>query len=276
MDFEYQSAEALAARIPDGASLTVPSTRAGVPMELARALVRRGAKDLHLITVPAGGMFVDLLIGAGCVKRIETSGVSLDEYGPARRFMTAVKLGSVELVDATCAAVFAGLSAAEKAVPFMPIRGIIGSDLARYRDDWKVVQNPMAGDGVDDPILLVSAIKPDFAVFHAPIGDQEGNVWVGRERDLITMAHGAAETLVTVEEMVEGDLFDDPRLASGTMSSLYVGAMAVAEKGAWPLELPGRYTVDGAHMADYAKASASDEGFAAYIEEEVLGRGAAA
>ncbi|MDP6175719.1 MAG: CoA synthetase, partial [Rhodospirillales bacterium] len=90
MSFQFQSVDELAARVFDGAKIAIPSNRAGVPMELARALVRGGVKDVHLVTVPAAGMQVDFMIGAGCVGTIETSGVSLDEFGVARRFMDAV------------------------------------------------------------------------------------------------------------------------------------------------------------------------------------------
>ena len=44
--------------------------------------------------------------------------------------------------DATCPALHAALQAAEKGVPFMPLRGLIGSDVLKYRDDWKVIDNP--------------------------------------------------------------------------------------------------------------------------------------
>src|SRR2546430_1088689 len=88
--------------------------------------------------------------------------------------------------------------AVEKGVPFMPLRGLIGSDLLAYRDDWKVIDNPF---GNNDPIVLLPAIKPDVALFHAALADREGNVWIGRDRELAMMAHAAARTVVTVEKI---------------------------------------------------------------------------
>ena len=75
---------------------------------------------------------------------------------------------------------------------------------SRQRDDWKVIDNPFA-DG-DDPIVLLPAIRPDFALFHAPLADRHGNVYIGRQRDLLTMAHAAQHTLVTVEALTDDDL----------------------------------------------------------------------
>src|SRR5215510_14019144 len=117
------------------------------------------------------------------------------------------------------------LPTAEEGVPFMPLRGLIGSDVLAHRNDWKVVDNPF---GRDDPIVLLPAIKPNVALFHAPLADREGNVWIGRDRELATMAHAAAKTVVTVEKLYKGNLFDDPALAAGALGGFYVHAIAVA------------------------------------------------
>ena len=54
--------------------------------------------------------------------------------------------------ESTCPAIHAALQAAEKGVPFMPLRGLIGSDLLKVRPDWQVIDNPLA-DGGGDPIV---------------------------------------------------------------------------------------------------------------------------
>ena len=66
----------------------------------------------------------------------------------------------------------------------MPLRGVLGTDVLKHRPDWKVIDNPF-GDG--DPIVLLPAIRPDVALFHAPMADRNGNVWIGRQRELVTM-----------------------------------------------------------------------------------------
>ncbi len=86
------------ALVPDGASVGIP---APPPMALVRALIRRGAHDLHLIGVPAGGLALDLLIGAGCVRSVEASAVHLGEYGFAPHFSRAVEAGAITLYDST-------------------------------------------------------------------------------------------------------------------------------------------------------------------------------
>jgi glutaconate CoA-transferase, subunit A len=257
----------LAARIPDGALVGLPPDYSLVAMEVVRALIRRSAKGLKLLGVPVLGLSADLLIGAGCVAEIETSAVSLGEAGLAPRFTEAAERGEIVVRDATCPAIHTALQATEKGVPFMPLRGVIGSDLIKLRDDWKVSQNPFA-DG-KDPLLMIPAIAPDVALFHARWADDEGNVWIGRRRELATLAHAAKRCFVTYEEKRPGSMLEDELLAPGVLSAAYVTAVAQASRGAWPLGVADLYDIDDAHLMRYAKAAKTRAGFQRYLDEFV-------
>ena len=258
--------------IGDGCILAVPREVSGVAMAATRAMIRRGVKGLHLVALPTSSLQADMLIGAGCIATLETSAVSLGELGLAPRFTEAVKTGAIVMKDATCPALYAALEATEKGIPFMPLRGIIGSDLLAYRSEWRIIDNPF---GNNDPIVLLPAIRPDVALLHAPMADKAGNVWIGVQRDLVTLAHAAAKTVVTVEEVYDGNLLDDPVLAASTLPGFYVDAIAMAPKGAWPLPLPDRYAADVAHLTEYARLAATADGFAQYLAEYVHDRRAA-
>jgi glutaconate CoA-transferase subunit A len=264
--------EAALGAIVDGCTLAVPRETSGVAMEATRALIRRKISGLHLVALPTSSLQADLLIGAGCLASLETSAVSLGEFGAAPRFTQAMTSGTLRVKDSTCPALHAAFQAAEKGVPFMPLRGLIGSDLMKHRPDWHIADNPF---GDDDPIVLLPAIRPDVALFHAAMADRAGNVWIGRQRELATMAHASAKTVVTVEEISEDNLLADPFLAAGTLPGFYVDAVAVAPRGAWPLPLPDRYGVDAAHLMEYARLAASADGFARYLDEHVHGKRAA-
>ena len=217
-----------------------------------------------MLGVPILGMSADLLIGAGCVAEVETSAVSLGEAGLAPRFTEAVEKNQLKVKDATCPAIHAGLQATEKGVRFMPLPGIGGSDLLKERPDWI-----RQGD-----VVLVPAIRPDVALFHARWADEAGNVWVGRRRELATAAHASKTTLVSFEEKRAGDMLEDELLAPGVVSSIYVTATAQAPRGAWPLGLPGVYGADDTHLSQYAKAAKTREGFQRYLDDYVF-KGAA-
>jgi glutaconate CoA-transferase subunit A len=267
------SLEALIAPIGRGSLVAIPPEYSGVSMAATRALIARGTGGLRLLAVPTSGLQADLLIGAGLVAEMEAAAVFLGELGPAPRFAAAVTSGRLTMRDTTCPAVHAALQAAEKGIPFMPLRGLIGSDIQKNRPDWKVGENPF---GTNDPIMLLPAIRPDFALFHATKADRDGNVWIGRRRELVTMAHAAKQTIVTVEEIVDDSLLADEETAAGVLPSLYVSAIAVAKNGAWPLGLQDLYTTEDSEIARYAAAARTEAGFNEWLAGFMDGRKQAA
>lgn len=253
----------LAALVEDGAMIALPADYGGVAMALTRPLIEAAPRGLHVVCVPTGGLQVDMLIGAGLVATLETSAITLGEAGTGPCFSRAVREGSIRLLDATCPAILSGLTAAQKGVPFLPIRGLIGTDVLLHRPDWKVIDNPFAAG---DPIVVIPAIRPDICLFHAPEADRDGNVWIGRRRELALMAYASRQTLVTVERIRDTSLLDDEVTAAGVLPALYVTAVAQARNGARPYGLWGAYPADAAEIARYAKAARTAEGFARYMQ----------
>ncbi len=265
-----EALETILAAVSDGCLLALPKAEAGAASAAVRALIRRGVRDLSLWCLPSGGYLADLLIGAGCVRRIECSGLSLGEHGAAPRFRRAVEQDRLEMRDATCQAMYAAVQAGEKGMPFVSLRGIIGSDLLAHRDDWKVMQNPFAAD--EDPVVVLPAVRPDVALFHARLGDAYGNLWVGNAREAIVLAHAAKTTVATYEARFDGNLMEDERYLAGTIAPLYIEAAAHVPNGAWPLGLAGTYEADRTHLAEYAAAARTEDGFARYLRDCVAGR----
>ncbi len=92
--------------------------------------------------------------------------------------------------------------------------------------------------------MLLPAIKPDVALFHAPMADRDGNVWIGRQRELVTMAHAAEKTIVTVEKMFDGNLLADQDAGRAarcpaSMSSSSPAPSAAAGRCRCPSTTPG-------------------------------------
>lgn len=258
------SVDDLAAMVPAGAKLALPVDYAGVAMALTRPLIARGVGGLHIVCLPTGGMQADMLIGAGLVSVVETSAMTLGEAGGAPCFGRAVREGTIKVMDATCPAVHAGFLAAQKGVPFATLRGLIGTDVLASRPDWKVIQNPFSD--TPDPIVAIPAIRPDVTVFHCPVADRDGNVWIGRRRELASLAYASERTLVTVERIVETSLLADEVTAAGVLPALYVEAVAIAPRGAAPIGLWGEYPADMDEITRYARTARTPEGFRAYLE----------
>jgi glutaconate CoA-transferase subunit A len=261
----------LVSHIKDGDTLAIPTMLgdfSGVAMAATREIIRQRIKGLNLVCVPSSSLQADMLIGAGCVASLQAGAVLLYEYGAANRYLEAQRSGRLLIKEATCPAIQAGLTAAEKGVPFMPLRGILGSDILRERSgEWKVIDNPYPPH---DPIVIVPALQPDVALFHAPLADRLGNVWVGRRGSFKLMAHAARQTLVTYEHLYDGNLFDDADKVPAVISVNYVTAVSHQPRGAWPLHFAPDYPEDVAHMKIYAEAAKTQQGFDAYLDQYVF------
>lgn len=83
--------------VEDGARIAIGGAMAMPPMSFVRELVRRGKRDLDIVVCPIGGINVDLLVGAGCVRSVEFPQVSLGEYGMAPNFRRAAESGRISL-----------------------------------------------------------------------------------------------------------------------------------------------------------------------------------
>jgi glutaconate CoA-transferase subunit A len=273
MDAILEDIDALVARIPDGVTLTLPSAFSGdisgAAMAATRALIRRGVRGLRLVCVPGGSLQADLLIGAGCVASVETGSMLLYEYGPASRFVAAQRDGSIEVRDSTCPAIHASLIAGEKGLPFLPVRGILGSDILKLREgEWRIIENPF---GEDDPIVLIPALRPDATLLHVPLADREGNIWISQRAEFQTLARGARTTLVTFDALFEGNLLENRAMAPGVVPSMYVTALSHQPRGSWPLHGGVDQPEDAEHLREYARLARTTEGFREYLERHVFG-----
>mgnify|MGYP005839874369 CR=1 FL=1 len=153
-------------------------------------------------------------------------------------------------------------------VPFMPVRGVLGTDYLSVRPDFKVLRNPYG----DDDLVVVPAITPDVAVFHAFRADRDGNVLAFHDQDNWLLAQAAKKVIVTVEEVVDtGRLLRD-RL-DAVISWIHVTAVVHVPHGAHPTSCPGYYGRDVRHIRRYMEQARGDESFREYLKECVAGLG---
>lgn len=87
--------EAVAA-IPSGSQVVIGGAMVMSPMAAVRELIRQGKKDLDLVCSPIGGINVDMLAGAGCIRSVEFPQVSMGEFGMAPNFRRAVESGRIK------------------------------------------------------------------------------------------------------------------------------------------------------------------------------------
>ena len=255
-----------ASRITDGMTVAIGSP---TPMALVRQLIRRGLKDLTVVDV---GLSLDMLIAAGCVRKV-VSYYAGGGFGVpvAPAFRRAAERGAIEVWECEEGILTSGLQAAAQGLPFLPWRGGVGTSLPEVNPDLKVFSDPIRGETV----LAVPPIKPDVTLLHAAVSDTYGNVqhvggpgWI----DLF-MQRAADQTIVQVEKIVANeDIRKDP------WATTIAGADAIVRLpyGAHPFYSRGYYVQDNAHLKDYLNAStaatkgdpaALDAYFARYCRE---------
>ena len=151
-------------------------------------------------------------------------------------------------------------------VPYVPVIGLVGTDLLKRRDDMVLAPDPF-GEG--KVTVVAKAMRPDVAVFHVDKADRQGNVSCGYHAETVMLAEASRHVVVTAEEIVDRITDSD---ATGTfIPSILVDTVVHAPFGAHPGGFTGRYAPDKAAMERYVAASRDDASFAAYLEDQVFG-----
>jgi glutaconate CoA-transferase subunit A len=119
-------------------------------------------------------------------------------------------------------------------------------------------------------VLAVSAVRPDVAIVHANVCDEEGNAWVcGPLWSIKETALASARVIVTAERVVRRGVIDP---SSITIPGAVVTAVAEVPGGGRPTAVFGAYDYDAAMIADYAAASrAGGETFSRFVADRFLG-----
>jgi glutaconate CoA-transferase subunit A len=256
-----------AALVADGAIVALGGgLSARLPMALVRELIRQRRTGLHLVG-SAHSIDVDMLVGAGAVRRCEESYVGFEQdLGLAPAYRRAAEEGTIEVAESCCATILAQLRAAEMGVPFLPVRGVRGSDIAALHPEYAEITCPFTGEA----LVAVPALRPDVALLHAPSGDRYGNLHLEQPYVLDERFASASRMVIaTVDELVS----TEQAAASGvTIPGHLVAAVTVAPFGAHPASCYPRYAYDRSHLREYVTAAQSGpDGLEKYLETYVRG-----
>ena len=150
-------------------------------------------------------------------------------------------------------------------VPYVPVLGLIGSDLLKRRDDMMIAVDPFDGK---TKTVVARALRPDVAVFHAQVADRQGNVSCGYDAEVVILAEASKHVIVTAERIV--DRLTEKESKGAFIPSIHVDSVAHAPFGAHPAGCAGLYAPDKVHMRQYVAASQDDASFAAYLRTHVF------
>ena len=151
-------------------------------------------------------------------------------------------------------------------VPYVPVAGLIGTDLLKRRDDMVIAVDPF---GSNTKSVVAKALRPDVAVFHAQVADRQGNVSCGYEAEVVMLAEASRHVIVTAERIV--DRLTEKEATGAFIPSIHVDSVAHAPFGAHPAGCLGVYGPDKVHMRQYVIASQDDASFAQYLQTHVHG-----
>ena len=263
--------EAIARYVPDGSSVALGlALEPLIPFAAGHEIIRQGRRDLTLIG-PISDILFDELIGAGCVRRVIAAWVGNVSEGLGYNYRRAAEKGQphpIEIVDHSNYSVGLALLAGALGVPYIPMRSLLGSDIARDHPAMRPAPSPLDGT----PTLLVPALIPDVAIVHVQRADAEGraHVWggLGITEEAALAARGV---IYTAEEIVPSDviLSDPNRVLAPAMKTL---AVVHAPGGAHPSPVQGYYNRDHAYYHEYHERSRTPEEFAAWLHDQVLDR----
>jgi glutaconate CoA-transferase subunit A len=260
--------EAISRHVPDGATVALGcALEPLIPFAAGHEIIRLGRRDLTLIG-PISDILFDQLIGAGCVKRVIAAWVGNVSEGLAHNYRRAAEKGlprPIEIVDHSNYSIAVALQAAALGAPYMPIRSLLGTDIANDHPGMHVAPSPMDGT----PTLLVEAIQPDVAILHVQRADMLGRAHVWGGLGICEEAALASKGVIYVaEEIVAPEvILSDP---NRTLAPAFKTLAVVHEPGgAHPSPVQGCYNRDHAAFAEYHQQSRTPEGFAAWLEEWV-------
>jgi glutaconate CoA-transferase subunit A len=264
------SLQQAAALVSDGdvVALQNMATQAA-PMALVRELIRQQRRELTLVCL-VGGMAVDWLAAAGCLSGLIGAAVSMEQFGLCNQYRKAVEAGSIRVEELSETALNSRLGAGARNLPFLPTRGLIGTDLIEINSENLVL--------IDDPfggpqIVACRALVPDVALVHAHRADRAGNVACDpsiKWPDLGIMPKAARKVIVTVEEIVESDVLRrDPDRT--VLPGFIVDAVVEVPYGAHPTSFHPRYTYDTALHLEWGKAARDDASADEFLKKYVRG-----
>lgn len=260
------------ASIPSGSHVALSGFAiARCNMAFAREVIRQGINRLTLSQC-VGAMDADLLVGAGAVERIIYGGGSLDRFGRLAWVNRGIEDGTLIAEEYSSLSVTFRYLAGSLGLPFIPIRSLTASDLAKRLQEQDASQiatitDPFTGD----QWLALKPLLPDVSVVQVPLADAEGNAWIfGPRWDNAEQVRASKRTIVIAEEIVPTEIIRrEPERT--VIPGLLVSHVVHLPFGAHPTSVYRCYDYDAEHIKAYVQATETRESFRAYLDRYVYG-----
>lgn len=243
--------DAAAALIKDGDVIIVGGFgTVNHPMPIVRALIRRKARNLTVIGAATAGLEIDLMIGAGCVKKVIAPYIGAELHAPIGHcYRRAAENDEIEVYETTEYLLYSQLDAAARGLGFLPWRGGVGTSLPVLNKDYVPFNDPINGE----PYLAAPALHADWAILHVGQADIYGNGQHGGARFGDRLLSRAAERVMLTAERIVPNA--EIRKSPFNTSVAYADVVVEAPYGSHPFASHGYYVEDEQAISEYVSAS---------------------
>ncbi len=251
------------------------------PMMITREIIRQKIKDLYLV-VHSQGQALELLIGAGCVSRLELAYGGVARFAPTgHRFRKAVKEKMIEVEDYSNYQMTLRFLAGAMGLPYIVTKSGLETDLIKREGfpkasrgqgkvpqyKLKVVENPLCPQ--DGSVVALPPLNPDVTLLHAQYAGEDGTIRIkGLTFADVEQARAAGRVIVSCEEVLPTEeIRRDPD--QNCLPHFLVDAIVVAPFGAHPTACHMCYDYDPFHLKSFAQIASNDLLFQKYLNEWV-------
>ena len=238
-----------------------------IPTAAAHELIRQEKRDLTLVRMTPDLVY-DLLIGAGCAKKLVFSWGGNPGVGSLHRLRDAVEKQwpqPLEIEEHSHADLANAYVAGASGLPFAVLRAYLGSDLPKVNPMIRFIDCPFTGE----TLAAVPSVRPDVTVIHAQKADRKGNVLIagilGVQKEA---ALAAKRCIVTVEEIVD-DL--QAPMNACVLPTWALSAVCQVPGGAHPSYAHGYYERDNRFYQQWDPIARDRDRFTAWVEEFIRG-----
>lgn len=236
--------------VADGMTIAIGGfISSGHPMAIVRELIRRRLRNLTVVGPASGGLDLDLLVAAGCVRKLVSCYFGAEALAPiAPMIKRAAERGELEIFECDEGMYYAGLHAGAQRLPFMPTRAGVGTSYPEVNSALRVFSDPIR----NEPLIAVPAIRPQVAFLYAARADVHGNVQhVGTSYGDRAIYRASDKTVVCAERIVSNE-----EIRRDPMKTSIPGADAIVRSpfGSHPFASPGFYRTDEVHLREYLAA----------------------
>jgi acyl CoA:acetate/3-ketoacid CoA transferase alpha subunit len=240
---------------------------------LAHEIIKQGKKALTLTGCNLS-INMDIMVGAGLVKKCECGLGGLGRFGATFQFKRAIEEKRMEIEDYDHLTMVSRFLAGEMGIPFIPVGGLLGSDILNYsaastRKKYEIINNPW---NRGEKVVLVPAMEPDVTIIHVQKADEIGNILIqGIENHEPELIRASKATIVSCEEIVPTKFFRDNSNYT-TIPYHYIDAVVEQPFGAYPTATYGYYSFDADHINFYQQfAQAGGKEYKKYMKEYIYG-----